>query len=418
MLLPEERQSICDRLSEALEALHPDMEGELCQLPANLAEGAGKYDRAAALWLEAARRALREGSLSSAEVLALRAYDTRPVEADRVLLSTWTLAGQSQRAAEAGQRILASAADPALQWEVRFDLIDAMIDAGRWDDAESYLKAAGGAADTDSSHMARRAIGEAEVALGRNDRQAALTSARNARAVAAEAGLGEETCRALWLIGRVERGRDTAAAAAVFEEAYRCAAQHGLAVYRTRTLLELGTIDMFETLATGRLEDARQHALASGALSTVAAIDLQLAATFSCRGQAAQTLAAAERSSDVSRRFGLSSLPLSLALQAVAYGFSGNWARMEEAAAAARETRSDRDTVEINILAMPSPSITSAKANSTRRSSRWMARWRSCERPEAGSGCSPDAGLSCTPWSVTEARMPGRNAGRLSSTPP
>ena len=44
---------------------------------------------------------------------------------------------------------------------------------------------------------------------------------------------------------------------------------------------------MFETLATGRLEEARQEALAVGALSTAAMVDLQLAATFSCRGQAA-----------------------------------------------------------------------------------------------------------------------------------
>jgi DNA-binding CsgD family transcriptional regulator/tetratricopeptide (TPR) repeat protein len=347
-LLPEEHQYICDRLWQTLDDLHPDLEGELCQLAANLADGAGNSDRAAALWLKAARRALREGSLGSAEVLALRANGTRPVEADRVLLSTWALAGQPQRAAEAGRRILASAADPVVQWEVRFDLIDAMIDAGRWDDAESYLK--GGAVSTDRSHMARRAIGEAEVALGRNDRKAALAFARDARAVAAEAGLSEVTCRALWLIGRVERGRDTAAAAAVFEEAHRYAAQHGLGVYRTRALFELGTIDMFETLATGRLEEARQLALESGALSTVAAIDLQLAATYSCRGQAAQTLEAAARASDVSRRLGLSSLPHSLALQAVAHGFSGNWAAMEEKAAAARKTRSDRDTVEINIL--------------------------------------------------------------------
>ena len=338
-----------------LETLHPDLESGIRQLAANPAEGAGLHDRAAALWLEAARRALREGSLSSAEALALRAQDERPVEADQVLLSTWTLAGQPRRAVEAGHRILSSAADPGLQTEVRFDLIDAMIDAGRWDDAENYLETVRGAADTSRLHTARRVIGEAEVALGRNDRPAALAFARAALADAGDAGLSEVTCRALWLIGRVERGRDTTAASAAFEEAYEYASRHGLAVYRTRTLLELGTIDMFETLATGRLEDARQDALGSGMLSTVAAIDLQLAATFSCRGQAALTLAAAERCADVSRRFGLSSLPHSLALQAVAHGFSGNRAAMDKAAAAARGTGADRDTVEINILGSGMP---------------------------------------------------------------
>jgi DNA-binding CsgD family transcriptional regulator len=350
LLLPEERRVICASLWETLENLHPDLEGELCQLAANLAEGAGDDDRAAALWLEAAGRALREGSLGSAEALALRAQKARPMEADRALLSTWALAGQPRKALEAGYRFLSSGADPALQTEVRFDLIDAMIAAGRWDDAENYLGSVGGSAVTSGSHRARRAIGEAEVALARNDRPAALSFARAALADAGDAGLSELTCRALWLVGRVERGRDTAAASAAFEEAYQYASRHGLAVYRARSLLELGTIDMLETLATERLDAARQDALASGALSTVAMIDLQLAATFSCRGQAALTLAAAMRCEELSRRFGLSSLSLSLALQGVAYGFSGNRTAMQERAAAARGIGGDRDTVELVTL--------------------------------------------------------------------
>ena len=350
LLLPEEHQAICASLSETLENLHPDLEGEICQLAANLAEGAGNHSRAAELWLEAARRALREGSLVSAEVLALRAQGQSPVDADRVLLSTWVLAGQPLLALEAGHRILSSVAGPGLQTEVRFELIDAMIDAGRWDDAENYLEAVRGSAGTSGSYKARQAIGEAEVALAHDDRPSALAFARTALANASDAGLSEEKCRALWLIGRVERGRDMAAASAAFEDAYEYASRHGLAVYRTRALLELGTLDMFETLATGRLEGARQDALASGALSTAAMIDLQLAATFSCRGQGALTLAAAGRCEDVSRRFGLSSLPMSLALQGVAYGFSGNRTAMEAAAAAARGTGGDRETVEMITL--------------------------------------------------------------------
>ena len=62
---------------------------------------------------------------------------------------------------------------------------------------------------------------------------------------------------------------------------------------------------------------------------------LAIAATFSSGGQAALTLAAAERCADISRRFGLSSLPMSLALQSVAHGFSGNRAAMDVVAPAA-----------------------------------------------------------------------------------
>ena len=88
-----------------------------------------------------------EGSLGSAEALALRARGARPLEADRVLLSTWALAGQPRRALEAGHRILPLEVDPGLATDVRFELVDAMIDAGRWDDAEDYLERVRGTPD-------------------------------------------------------------------------------------------------------------------------------------------------------------------------------------------------------------------------------------------------------------------------------
>src|SRR5215472_6944637 len=337
---------------ETLQLLHPGFEGETCQLAASLAAEAGDQLRAAELWLEAARRALREGSLGSAEALALRAQGARPLAADRVLLSIWTIAGQPRRALEAGQRILSSCdCDPAVRTGVLFELVDAMITAGRWDDAASYLETLHSAPGLDRPGDARRAIGEAEVALARNDKAAALASARAALAGAREAGLVEVTCRALWVIGRVERGRATDVARAAFEEAYECASRNGLPVFRVKSLQELGTIDMFETLGTARLEQARAEALATGAISMVAMVDLQLAATYSARGQAGLTLAAAARCEEASRRFGLSCLPVSLALQAVAHGFSGNRTAMETLAAQARAIDGDRDTVEMITLA-------------------------------------------------------------------
>ncbi len=346
-LLPEERQAICASLSATVEALDPDLEGETCQLAASLALGAGNRERAAELWLEAGRRAVREGSLASAEALALRAQDERPVEADRLLLSTWTLAGQPLRALEAGHRILSSGADPGLRMEVRFALVDAMIDAGRWDDAENYLETLRAVPRRTRPEEARRAVGEAEVALGRNDKGAALGFARSALADAQDEGLHEVACRALWVMGRVERGRNTEAAAASFERAYEYASSHGLPVFRIKAMLELGTIDMYETLATGRLEEARRQALTAGALSTAAMLDLQLAATYSCRGQAALTLSTAARCEEISRHLGLASLPMSLGLQAVAHGFAGNRPAMEAATFAARETGGDRETVDM-----------------------------------------------------------------------
>jgi DNA-binding CsgD family transcriptional regulator/tetratricopeptide (TPR) repeat protein len=351
-LLPEERLAICASLMETLLLLHPDLEGETCQLAAALAAEAGDQLRAADLWLEAARRALKEGSLGSAEALAFRAQGTRPLEADRVLLSIWTIAGQPRRALEAGHRILSTGdCDPAVRAEVLFELVDAMITAGRWDDAESYLDALRSTPGLDRPDRARRAVGEAETALARNDRATAVEFARPALAIARDDGLAEVTCRALWVIGRAERGSGTDMARAAFEEAYQCAARNALPVFRVKSLQELGTIDMFETLGTARLEEARQEALAAGAWSLVAMVDLQLAATYSARGQVTLTLSVAARCEETSRRLGLASLPMSIALQAVAHGISGNRTAMEAAAAQAHATEGDHDTVEMITLA-------------------------------------------------------------------
>jgi DNA-binding CsgD family transcriptional regulator/tetratricopeptide (TPR) repeat protein len=351
LFLPEERRAICASLLETLQLLHPDLEGETCQLAAGLAAEAGDELHAAGLWLQAARRALREGSLGSAEALALRAQTARPLEADRVLLSVWTTVGQPRRAFEAGQSVLSSGdCDLVVRTEVLFELADAMITAGRWDDAENYLQALGSAPGI-GRHSARLAIGKAEVALARNDEAAAVEFARAALADARVAGLAEVTCRALWVIGRFERGRDTGVARAAFEKAYECASQNALPVFRIKSLQELGTIDMFETLGTARLEEARREALTAGALSLAAMVDLQLAAAYSARGQAGLALAAAARCEEASRRFGLASLPMSLALQAVVHGISGNRTAMEVTAAQARATEGDRDTVEMHLLA-------------------------------------------------------------------
>ena len=95
------------------------------------------------------------------------------------------------------------------------------------------------------------------------------------------------------MIGRVERGKDTIAASAAFRQAYECAVDHGLSVQRIKSLQELATIEMYETLGVDSLEEVRRDALAAGALSITAMTDLALAATYSCRGQAVLTLAAA-----------------------------------------------------------------------------------------------------------------------------
>src|SRR5262249_5036587 len=143
----------------------------------------------------------------------------------------------------------------------------------------------------------------------RNDKAAAVAFARAALADARENGLAEVTCRAMWVIGRVEREKTIHVARAAFEEAYECASRSALPVFRVEWLQELGTIDMFGTLGTARFEEARREALAAGAISMVAMVDLQLAASYSAQSQAGLALAAAGRCEEASRRFSLTSLP-------------------------------------------------------------------------------------------------------------
>lgn len=350
-LLPEERRAASATLAGVLEELHPELDDGTCQLAAYMYFEAGDTRRAAELWLIAASRALGEGWLGTAENLAVRAWDARPNGSDRLLLSIWAASGQPLRALEAGHRILASGADETLRTDVRFDLVDAMIAAGRWSDAESYLATLQETSGLGASGEARRAVGQSEVAFGRNDSESALRFARTALAGARAAGNPELVCRAQWVIGRVERGRDIASARAAFEDAYACASENGLSIARIKSLQELGTIDMYETLAATRFDEARREAVAAGALSMVAMIDLQLAATYSARGQAELTLQSASRCEELSRRFGLASLPMSLALQAVAYGLSGDRKAMDAATASARAIGRDAHTVEAVTLA-------------------------------------------------------------------
>ena len=152
-------------------------------------------------------------------------------------------------------------------------------------------------------------------------------------------------CEALEVIGRAVRVRDVAAAERAFERAYELAAESGLTVWRVRAMQELGTIDMFESLATDRLERARTEAMAAGTLSIGAVIDLQLAATYAERADVDLALEAARRCEDTSRRLGLATLPMSIAVQSFAHARAGRGAEMEAAIDAALATGEDRRNV-------------------------------------------------------------------------
>jgi predicted ATPase/DNA-binding CsgD family transcriptional regulator len=348
-LLPTERQQIAANLLAALTQRDPQLAGEHCQLAARLAGEAGDPDHEAEHLIAAANRAAAEGSLVTAEALAQRARSRRPREADLVLLDVLTAAGQPDRVAETGRRLLDELRDPLTAADVRLAMARAAMAAGRWSEAQDHLVIARKAVGEDPSRRARIAAAVAATAMGREDTAAALPLAEQALHQGEETNQPAVQCEALEVIGRVERGRHVDAASAAFERAHRLASEHNLAMWRIRAMQELGTIDMFQTLATARLEEARRDAIEAGALATGALVDLQLAAVHNERGDPNAALTAARHAADTARRLGLATLPMSLAQQAMAHARSGHRARMEQAAAAARATGQDVENVDISL---------------------------------------------------------------------
>jgi DNA-binding CsgD family transcriptional regulator len=131
------------------------------------------------------------------------------------------------------------------------------------------------------------------------------------------------------MIGRVARQRDLDAAERAFARAAVLARAHGLQLWELRALHELGTIDQLRTESTGRLEQARELALAQGALALTATLDVQIAAGLNKQFRADEALAAARRSADASRRFRLATLPVALVFQATAHAIRGEPEAME-----------------------------------------------------------------------------------------
>jgi hypothetical protein len=112
-------------------------------------------------------------------------------------------------------------------------------------------------------------------------------------------------CQALLVIGRLARIFDLDRAEQAFERADQLAQARELPVWRSRALHELGTIDMLRDISPRRLLEAREQALQSGALATVALVDGQLAAVYELRFELDLSLEASQRALDAGRRFRL-----------------------------------------------------------------------------------------------------------------
>ena len=242
------------------------------------------------------------------------------------------MSGQVDRAIETGRMLLARLGPPSPRAaRLHLEIARAAIAGARWAEAAASIDVARESAGADAAQIDACA---AQVAAGRGRLEEADRLARAALRSAEGEGhqrvQPEVACEALEVIGRVARQRDLEAAERAFARAADLAGAHGLRLWQLRALHELGTIDQLRTESVDRLEQARELAVAQGALALTATLDLQIAAGLNKQFRADEALAAARRSADASRRFHLATLPMALIFEATAHAVRGEEGPMED----------------------------------------------------------------------------------------
>jgi DNA-binding CsgD family transcriptional regulator len=339
-LLPPERADLAGRALAALDAGRRDLDGADLELAADLAVAAGAPARAAELLLDAARAAASAGALTTAEATLRRAAPLAagsPTARDvgEALTEVLVLAGRTDEARAVGQEVLAELgqAPGAEGRRIRILLAQARaaVTTGQWDDAASHLAAAAVLHEEapDEVLLAGIRAVQAHVAVNRNDLPAAVEAAEEAVDLATRTAQPPVACEALEVLGRAVRFTDPERARACFERAAALAQAHGLGTWRVRALHEIAIGQAFGELDPAGLWRVREAAVATGALVTVAVVDLHLAGiTLLLARDPHAGGEIARRCVDACRRYQLSMLPMALVHVAAADALLG---RREEA---------------------------------------------------------------------------------------
>ncbi|HEV2362275.1 MAG TPA: AAA family ATPase, partial [Acidimicrobiales bacterium] len=300
---PNRRVALSAGALSAVKHVHPDLEGSWGSLAADLASLAGDRAEAAALLTAAGQADLARGALATAIETLRRAMELDSGRIDTLLSLVEALA-MAGRVDEATAATRHSDPLPADSVRLHLRLAQAAVAADRWQMATEQIgrarKAAAGG-DVVSVEPSLLVL-EAEVALSVGNEAEALARAEAALAATKDPAV---RCQAYEVKGRIARQSDHLAAEVLFRRALDQAEAGGLPIWRTRALHELGTIDLLEQASPDRLLQARDAAARLGALSTVAVIDLQLAATRICRWEPVNAMADARSCSELAELLGL-----------------------------------------------------------------------------------------------------------------
>ncbi|MEP7047460.1 MAG: AAA family ATPase, partial [Ilumatobacteraceae bacterium] len=343
-LLPPERVGLAKRALIAVDAAHPELEADWCELAASLAIDAGDRTRAAELLAESARRAAARGAFSSAEQALERAREIAPAGVrpwvERRLMGVWLHVGRPAMVLELGEAQLASGGDLALpphdRLTVLADMAAAALAVG---EVARSARLAADALDVARTDAGEAAIGRAEVTAAR----AAVAGGHTADAARLAASAIDRAVST----GRADlesEGLQLLAAAtdefverkALLERAIAVARNAGLTSLALGAQFELASMDGLVDNGA-RLRVVRDEAARTGAVVTAASADL-IAADFACFAlDHDRCLDAAQRCVEASRRFGLAMLPVAQLWLAGAHAIGDRGDEMEAVLAEAAE---------------------------------------------------------------------------------
>ena len=304
---PPERRALAGAALTAVEAAHPRLPGGWCGQAVELAQLAGRDDRAVALLRVASERARRDGALGAAVEALERAVALADESAVRVvqleLLESLVAAGRFDRARELGERLSFGPLGEAEETRVHLALGQTALIRLDWDEAEWRLNAARGRAG--STVGERLELLAASIAVGRFRYTEAEGIAGSVAVRAAARGDDATACEAWLLAGESASAVDVQRAEGIFYQALALAEQRRLATLRARALAALGGLDVLRVGSSERVALAREAALDAGMAALAAASTHDLAMLSVLRFELEDARAWARQTVMLGRRYRL-----------------------------------------------------------------------------------------------------------------